>query len=998
MQGVRAGRSSSVRRMLSRATAVAVAGITVGAAALIAPTTALGSGGVASGGVASAATSACPWVGSTAPTYQRVEQVMANMTLSQEEDLVYGGAGSYVGNIEAIPSLCIPSINLQDGPLGLGDQVQGVTQMPGAVAAASTWDPSLEDQYGAVVGSEDLGKGVNVNLGPTINIVRDPRWGRAFEAFSEDPYLSGQMGAAYVRGVQSQGAIMAQVKHYDVYNQETNRNSSNDDDVLTERAMQEIYMPGFQAAVNAGVDSVMCAYSQPNASPACQQDYQLGDLNNQFGFQGFVTSDWGGTQSTAQSIEAGESMDMSGSAGCCKDNYYGSDLVTALSNGTVPRNYLDDAVARILTELFASGVMDSGNTGSLSNSVSTSAHVATSLQVAEEGTVLLKNAGGALPLDASSVGSIAVIGANANPSVSDQDCVYGQPANNYPYSGGGSACVNASAPPQTPLAAIEAAAPGASVTYNDGSTDSSAVAAAQSANVAIVFGGYDETEGSDISSIDLGSTEDTLISDVAAANPRTIVVLNAGSAVTMPWLSSVAGVLDAWYPGQEDGPALANILFGSFDPSGHLPVTFPTSLSQVPASTSQEWPGSGGKVDYNEDIDVGYRWYQSQGLTPLFPFGYGLSYTTFAFSNLAITGFNTAGDASVSATVTNTGSLAGADVAQLYIGDPASTGEPPWQLKGFERVSLNPGASTTVTFTVPVADLTYWAGPGANLYPSAWAGPHPDGGGWTAPAGVYGVAVGDSSANLALKGSLSLNSAVGPDSVVLTSPGDQSTAVGASVNLQLSASDSAPGETLTYSATGLPGGLYLDPSTGDITGTALYQESDVITVTATDALGYQDAVSFEWVVGGAATSCGASGTGESLLDESGFTASFNSVTVSPAQNAITNAVNDTSVTYFQSRHPQAAGATYTVDMGSPQTFNEIEMASPELTQDYAGPYQVQVSTNGSSWTTVATCQGIGTPDIASFSSQDAQYVRVVLTGSNGLGRVPWAFDQFFVMS
>jgi beta-glucosidase len=923
---------------------------------------------------------------------------MANMTLSDEEDLVYGGAGSYVGNTAAIPSLCIPSINLQDGPLGVGDQLQGVTQLPGAVAAASTWDPSLEQQYGAVVGSEDLGKGVNVNLGPTINIVRDPRWGRAFEAFSEDPYLSGQMGAAYIQGLQSQGSIMDQVKHYDVYNQETNRNGSNDDDVVTERAMQEIYMPGFQTAVNAGADSVMCAYSQPNASAACQQAYQLGALDNQFGFQGFVTSDWGGTHSTAPSIEAGEDMDMSGSAGCCKDTYFGSDLAAALSNGAVPRNYLDDAVARILTEMFDSGVMDTGNTGNINNTVTTPAHVATALQVAEEGTVLLKNASGLLPLSSGSVGSIAVIGTNSNPSVSDQNCVYGQPANNYPYSGGGSACVNASAAPETPLAAIRAAAPGATVTYNDGSTASTAVAAAKAANVAIVFGGYDETEGSDISSIDLGSSEDTLISDVAAANPRTIVVLNAGSAVTMPWLSSVAGVVDAWYPGQEDGPALANILFGSFDPSGHLPVTFPTGLSQVPASTSQQWPGSGGQVNYSEGIDIGYRWYQSQGLTPLFPFGYGLSYTTFAFSNLSVTGFNTAGQASVSATVTNTGNVAGSDVAQLYIGDPSTTGEPPWQMKGFQRVSLNPGASTTVTFSVPVKDLAYWAGPGANLHPSAWSGPDPDGGGWTAPAGTYAVGVGDSSANLPLTGSLSLASAVGPDTVTLASPGNQSTAVGAAVNLQLGASDSASGQTLTYTATGLPGGLYLNASTGDITGTALYQESNVITVTATDSYGYQNSVSFEWVVGGSATSCGASGTGESQLNESGFTASFNGTAADPAQNAITNAVADTSVTYFESRRSQAAGQTYTVNMGSAQTFNEIEMASPEVTQDYAGPYQVQVSSNGSSWTTVATCQGITTPDIASFPSQTAQYVRVVLTGSNGLGTVPWAFNQFLVMT
>jgi beta-glucosidase len=938
-----------------------------------------------------AAAASCPWVGSTAPVNQRVEQVMASMSQTQELQLVYGASGSYVGNVPAIPALCIPSINLQDGPQGVGDGLSGVTQLPAPVAAAASWDTSLEQQYGSVVGSEEAGKGANVNLGPTVNIVRDPRWGRAFEAFGEDPYLAGQMASAYVQGVQGQG-IVDQVKHYAVYNNETNRNTSSDDSVVQERAMQEIYMPAFQAAVSAGADSAMCAYSWPNGSPACQQDYLLGDLDNQFGFQGFVTSDWSATQSTAPAIEAGEDMDMPGG-----DNYFGSDLSSAIGN-SVPRDYLDDAVERILTALFNSGVMNTGNTGSTGSTVSTAAHVSTALQAAEEGTVLLKNSGSLLPLSASSAGSIAVIGANANPGLSDQNCNYSSPQNVYPYSGGGSACANASTAPVSALAGIQAAAPGVTVTYNNGSSQSSAVSAAQSANVAIVFGGYDETEGSDVSSIDLGTTEDNLISAVAAANPHTIVVLNSGSAVTMPWLSSVAAVVEAWYPGQEDGTALANILFGSYDPSGHLPVTFPSSMSQAPASTAQEFPGANGQVQYNEGIDVGYRWYQSKDQTPLFPFGYGLSYTTFSFSNLTVTGFNAAGTATVTATVTNTGSRAGADVAQLYIGDPSSTGEPPWQLKGFQRVSLNAGASTTVTFSVPVHDLTYWAGPGASTYPSAWSGPDPDGGGWTAPAGTYAIGVGDSSANLPLTGSLTLASAVGPDTVTLTSPGNQSTAVGATVNLQLSATDSAAGQALSYTASGLPAGLSVNPSTGDITGTALSQESDVVTVTATDTEGYENSVSFEWVVGGTATTCGASGTGESELSESGFTASTSapSSSTDAPQNAITNAVNGTSVSRFSSDEDQAAGLTYEVNMGSARTFNEIEMASPGSPTDYATGYQVQVSSNGSTWTTVATCGGVATPDIATFPSQTAQYVRVALTAADT--SYWWSFDQFLIMA
>ena len=303
----------------------------------------------------------CPWIGSTAPVSTRVEEVMSQITEAQELALVNGGSGSYAGNIPAIPALCIPAINLEDGPQGVGDGQCCVTQLPAPVAAASTWDTSLEQQYGAVVGSEEAGKGADVNLGPTINIVRDPRWGRAFESFGEDPYLSGQMAAAYVTGVQSQG-IMDQVKHYAVYNNETNRNNSSDDDVVQERAEQEIYMPAFQSAVNAGVDSAMCAYSQPNGVPACQNFYLLGSLDNELGFQGFVTSDWYATQSTQPSLEAGDDMDMPG------DDNYGTNLAAEIGN-QVPRDYLDDAVERILTELFNSNLMNTGNTGCTCNTV-----------------------------------------------------------------------------------------------------------------------------------------------------------------------------------------------------------------------------------------------------------------------------------------------------------------------------------------------------------------------------------------------------------------------------------------------------------------------------------------------------------------------------------------------------------------------------------------------------------------------------------------------------
>jgi len=963
------------RRLRATLIRVAVAATVVAAAGLW---SAAGPAPLAS---SPARAASCPWIGSTAPVATRVEQVMAQITEAQELALVDGGSGSYAGNIPAIPALCIPAVNLEDGPQGVGDGQCCVTQLPAPVAAASTWDTSLEQQYGAVVGSEEAGKGADVNLGPTINIVRDPRWGRAFESFGEDPYLTGQMTAAYVAGVQSQG-IIDQVKHYAVYNNETNRNNSSDDDVVQERAEQEIYMPAFQAAVNAGVDSAMCAYSQPNAVPACQNFYLLGSLDNEFGFQGFVTSDWYATQSTQPSLEAGDDMDMPG------DDNYGANLAAQIGN-QVPRDYLDDAVERILTELFNSNLMNTGNTGCTCNTVTTPAHVATALQVAEEGTVLLKNSGGILPLNPATAGSIAVIGTDASSSPT--------------YSGGGSASTTAGNQ-VTPLAGIQAAAgSGVTVTYNDGTSQSAAVAAAQSAKVAVIFADYTESEGSDLSSIDLGTTEDSLISAVAAANPDTIVVLNTGSAVTMPWANSVAGIVEQWYPGQVDGTAAAAVLFGAVNPSGHLPVTFPASLSQVPATTAAEFPGANGQVQYNEGIDVGYRWYQSQDLTPQFPFGFGLSYTTFSYSDLSITGFNGSNTATVTATVTNTGSRAGADVAQLYIGDPSATGEPPSQLKDFQRVSLNPGASTTVTFTVPVHDLTYWAGPGAASYPTAWEGSDPDGGGWTAPAGAYAVGVGDSSANLPLTGTLTLANAVGPDTVSLTTPAPQATAVGSAVNLPMSGTDSAAGQTLSYTASGLPGGLSINPSTGTISGTALFSEDDVVTVTATDGEAYEGSVSFPWNVAAppvtaptvpAGSSCNAPAAGESQLNEASFVASTSNPSGDGAQNAITNAVSGSAGSRFSTDTDQTAGMYYEVNMGSPQTFNQIEMAFPSWATDYAGGYNVEVSNNGSSWTVVASCYGNGSPETATFAGQTAQYVEVVLTAPDPSSW--WSIGQFLI--
>ena len=841
--------------------------------------------------VNAAASSSCPWVGSTAPVAQRVEQVMAQLSLGDEIALVNGSGstatGNGVGNVPAIPSLCVPDLQFMDGPAGVGDGSTGVTEMPAPVAAAASFDTSLEQQYGQVLGSEQASQGHTVELGPTINIVRDPRTGRAAEYFSEDPYVTGQMVAAFVTGLQSTGVI-AEVKHFAVYNQEASRNNATDSNIVTQRAENEIYLPAWQSAVQAGAGAIMCAYSFPDGVPACQNSYLLNDLKNTMGFQGFVTSDWQATHSTVQALEAGQDVDMPG------EPNYSSELYQDLADGQLPRAYLDDAVERVLTSMFNAGLFNSYPNPYPTGTGSNAAHVATSTQVAEEGTVLLKNSGHLLPLNPSTVGSVAVIGADGNALAANA----GGP-NPGPYGEGGSTGVNPSSATATitGLAGIQAAVgSGVSVTYNDGTNQSSAVSAAQAANVAIIFVGYYEAEQWSLTSIDLGTADDNLITAVAAANPRTIVVLNTGSAVTMPWLSSVPSVLEQWYPGQTLGTAAAAVILGSFDPSGHLPVTFPVGLGQgqIPDPTIAEYPGQNGQVDYNEGIDVGYRWYQGNSVTPLFPFGFGLSYTTFQYSGLAITGFNSSGVATVSATVKNTGSVAGADVAQLYIGDPPSTGEPPWQLKGYSRVSLAAGASTVVNFSVPVHDLTYWAGPGANTTNPVWQGN--DQGGWEAPAGNYNIGVGDSSATMPLTGTLNLGAAIGPDTVSVTNPGNQSTAAGSTVNLGISASDSAGGQALSYTAIGLPGGLSINSSTGAVTGTALHTGTDTVDVVATDREGWEGNASFTWSVTG--TSQGPSALPGSVTGPGNLClADDSSATASPVTLATCDGNGDQVVTF-----------------------------------------------------------------------------------------------------
>jgi beta-glucosidase len=798
------------------------------------------------GGNGNGGNGTCPWVGSTAPVAQRVQQVLNTMDQSEEASLLSGdGSSNYIGQVNAIPDLCIPAINMEDGPSGVGDGNGGVTAFPDGENAAATWDPALIQQEGAAMGAEFAGKGANVSLGPTANLVRDPRWGRTYETYGEDPYLAGQITSAEVSGLQSQG-VMAMVKHVAAYDQEQYPNGSNNETV-GQQALEELYLAPFQTAIDQSAPAaMMCSYAVVNNASSCENADMLQDgLYEQADYGGFVTSDWGAAGATVADASAGMAVAMPFSDA--------SNVTAALTAGTLSQATANQLVAEILTQMFAFGMFDNPQTGSLSATVTTAAHQQTALQLGEEGTVLLKN-NGILPLNPNpgSKESIAVIGTDGGAAVE--------------LAGGGSGGVD-SANTVWPLTGIQdAVGPNVSVTYtagdDNGTTDiPAAVAAAQAATDAIVFVNLPEGEESDLTTLDLSSTDETMIEEVAAANPNTIVVINSGGPVVMPWLNDVAGVFENWYGGGETGAADAALIFGTVDPSGKLPVTFPASLSQVPAQTEAQWPGISTGVDYSEGVDIGYRWYQSAGITPLFPFGYGLSYTKFSFSSEKVGSFNADGDATVTATITNTGSVAGADVAQMYVRDPAASDDPPEQLKGFQRVNLTPGQSATVSFPLTIHDLASWSSTGSQ---------------WEAQAGTYSISVGDSSASLPLSASTSLaetltgqvaagtsgaglsnmavsanvtpnSGAPGAETVGVVNPGGYSSPKGDAISFTLQAEDSNPAQTLTYTATGLPPGINI-AANGTISGAGATLGTYTVTVTATDTEGVSGTATLVWSV------------------------------------------------------------------------------------------------------------------------------------------------------
>ncbi len=625
----------------------------------------------------------------------------------------------------------IPSVMLTDGPhglrkqreggdhLGLGDSVPA-TCFPPAVALGSSWDVELAERVGTALGVECSIEDVAVILGPGINIKRSPLCGRNFEYLSEDPLVSGVLGAGIVRGIQSQG-VGASLKHFAANNQEDDRMRSSSD--VDQRPLREIYLRGFQRVVeDAQPHTVMCSYNRINGVFASENPWLLTDvLRGEWGFDGLVVSDWGAVNDRVAALRAGLDLEMPSSGGVTD-----AQVVAAVSDGS-----LDEAVLDASAQRNADLAVRWAATPRVEGPLDVDAHHALAREAASRSIVLLKNdaVDGAPLLPLSDDRSLAVIGAFAE-----------KPR----YQGAGSSMIHPTRLDDA-LTAIRALAPQASYAPGfslaaDASEEETArlreeaVAAASGASVAVVFAGLParlESEGYDREDIDLPADQLALIEAVVAANPRTVVVLSNGGVVALPFAGSVPAIVEAWLLGQAGGSATADVLFGAVSPSGKLTETVPLRLEDTPAFLN--FPGEEGHVRYGEGIFVGYRWYDARRMEVAFPFGHGLSYTTFGYGE-AVASATADGDASVRLTVTNTGDRAGREVVQAYVSLPGSTVQrAPRELKGFASVELAPGESREVAITVRRQDLAYWDVRAER---------------WIVEGGEYVVAVGASSRDL----------------------------------------------------------------------------------------------------------------------------------------------------------------------------------------------------------------------------------------------------------
>ena len=679
------------------------------------------------------------------PREARVEDLLGRLTLEEKVSLLHGD--SYF-TTAAVPRLGIPRRWLSDGPHGVREDIgpdswkaaghtdDFSTCMPAGIALAATWNPALAQKEGEAIGQEARKRGKQIMLGPSLNIMRTPLCGRNFEYLGEDPFLTSRMAVGYIGGVQSQG-VASCAKHFAANNQELDRFTINVE--LDERALREIYLPAFRASVQeAGVLAVMGAYNKIRGEQCCQNDYLLNKiLKGEWGFQGLVVSDWAATHDTRQAALNGLDLEM-GTETNYGRFYLASPYLAGLRNGQFPMSGLDDKVRRNLRVMFATHMFEDGPTGSLN----TAEHQAIARHVAEEGIVLLKNENNILPLDASSIKSLAVIGENATALQAH---------------GGESSGIKAFYE-ITPLQGIIGrAGDHINVTYSKGygekdgdSGVDQAVRAAKEADVAIVIAGlghahFFDTEGTDRKDLKLPYGQADLIAKVRQANPRTIVVLAAGSPVEMdPWLADVPAVVLSWYSGMEGGNAIAGVLFGDINPSGKLPCTFPKRLEDSPAHAFNAYPGTGGTVRYEEGLLVGYRYFDTRNVEPLFPFGYGLSYTRFEYSNFSLvrSASSEGPIVTVKFEITNAGERAGGEVAQVYVHQlQPGLPRPLKELKGFSKVFLAPGQRQAVSIALDTGAFSYY---------------NPDKGGWLAEKGAFEILVGSSSRDIRWTGPFAL--------------------------------------------------------------------------------------------------------------------------------------------------------------------------------------------------------------------------------------------------
>lgn len=691
------------------------------------------------------ATAATPvYLDPSKPLEERVEDALQRMTLEEKVGVLHAQSKFCSRGVQR---LGIPELWTTDGPHGIRPEVlwdeweqaawtnDSCVAFPALTALAATWNPELAELYGRSLGEEALYRGKDVVLGPGVNIYRTPLNGRNFEYMGEDPLLASRMVVPYIKGLQSNG-VAACVKHYALNNNEVNRHTSNV--IVDDRTLYEIYLPAFKAAVTeGGAWSIMGSYNLYQNQHGCHNKRLLCDiLRDEWGFDGVVISDWGGTHDTAEAVENGLDLEfgswtngLTNGRSNAYDNYYlANPYLKLLREGKADMATLDNKVRNVLRLIFRTAMKSDKGFGSLCSDE----HYAAARRIGAEGIVLLRNKSNLLPLDPSKPQNILVVGENAVKMMTV---------------GGGSSSLKVQRE-TSPLDGLRAQAPaGSTVVWERGyvgdptgeyngvtsgqdlsesrSADrliADAADAARRADVVIFVGGLNKATGqdcedSDRESLALPYNQDAVIEALVAANPRTVVVNVSGNAVAMPWADKVPAILQAWFLGSESGNSLADVIFGRVNPSGKLPMTFPVRLDDVAAHAVGEYPGTKRAdsdivdIRYNEGVMVGYRWFDTRKIRPLFAFGHGLSYTTFGYGKLSADASKIGPDGALtlSVDVTNTGSRAGAETVQLYISDTkASVKRPAKELKNFAKIYLEPGQTKTVTFTVRPSDLAFF--------------------------------------------------------------------------------------------------------------------------------------------------------------------------------------------------------------------------------------------------------------------------------------------------